>query len=355
MTNYRTSPRQGFTLIELLVVIAIIAILIGLLLPAVQKVREAAARTQSSNNIKQIVLACHNYQDQNRTLPPYYSYVYGTGNSGPANGATGTLFFMILPFIEQENIYRSTLGRYQYTYRYRYDYNGSVYDYNSSWNEDFLVYQAQRARGRLKVYDNPLDPTAHQVESPSGYLMNTSVFPYQYAYAWPGYNYNYTWGPKNLSMITDGTSNTVGIAEGYARCSSTYRYDYSAWYGPGSYYLSESNQTRVWNYDPTNYVYEYTYKYQPSPYVVEYKSTSDTYPYFSYWGVYDYTTYTYRAYDVKPPAERCSADGAQSGSSGGLLVGVMDGSVRSLSPNISINTFRAAGTPNSGDLLGNDW
>jgi prepilin-type N-terminal cleavage/methylation domain-containing protein len=112
MARFARRPRRGLTLVELLVVIAIIAVLIGLLLPAVQKVRQAAARTACQNKLKQIGLACHLYNDTHERLPPLWAGIKGiVGNppafiwDNPRFPTVGSTLFFLLPFLEEDNLY----------------------------------------------------------------------------------------------------------------------------------------------------------------------------------------------------------------------------------------------------------
>jgi prepilin-type N-terminal cleavage/methylation domain-containing protein/prepilin-type processing-associated H-X9-DG protein len=116
-SRWLLGPPRGFTLIELLVVIAIIAILIGLLLPAVQKVREAAARIKCQNNLKQLGLAWHNYHDVNGNFPPggMLNPDWGGGGSWTGDGGwqydQGSWHVYVLPYMEQDNLYKQIAGQ----------------------------------------------------------------------------------------------------------------------------------------------------------------------------------------------------------------------------------------------------
>src|SRR5262245_43359812 len=142
--------QRGFTLIELLVVIAIIAILIALLVPAVQKVREAAARTQSQNNLKQIGLAIHNCNDNFSELPlasgPWKG-IPATATGGSA--AQRSLHFCLLPFVEQGNLYNGILN-------------------NTAGSNNPLVL--------IKTYISPADFTGNGATGETSYLSNWQLF-----------------------------------------------------------------------------------------------------------------------------------------------------------------------------------
>jgi len=196
MLSLRQNRRRGFTLIELLVVIAIIAILIALLVPAVQKVRESAARTQSANNLKQIVLGFHTLHDVRKALPPAMIENWVDPNAGHMYGGpflkqTGTGLFFLLPFIEQDPLYKLA--------------GNSVYNNNVHTNQ-------------ISVFQGPLDPTS--TEKTHGWGVTSYAMNYQ-VFGRPAHPWGWAWGcmgSSRLQTIQDGTSNTVLMAEKRAAC-----------------------------------------------------------------------------------------------------------------------------------------
>src|SRR5437762_4582979 len=184
--------RRGFTLIELLVVIAIIAILIGLLLPAVQKVREAANRMKCSNNLKQLGLAAHIYHDTHQHLPP------GIGYYPPAGGAFGTYFFHLLPYLEQDNLYRSALGPVPFP-----PPDGPTTVYYPGNNNVFSQ--------RVAVFLCPSDPSVGSdgVVTLNGAPFGASTYAPNAMVVAP----NGPQGKARIADITDGLTNTILHAE----------------------------------------------------------------------------------------------------------------------------------------------
>jgi prepilin-type N-terminal cleavage/methylation domain-containing protein len=223
--------RTGFTLIELLVVIAIIAILIGLLLPAVQKIREAANRMSSSNNLKQIGLALHNAHDTYGACPPILVNQWASWNAGgsvhyrgpylPDNQATAgidktTFFYALLPFLEQDNLHDSIAGYPYFLLGQRKDDSTKMV---GSTAPKVLIAPNNAAPYRQVNWQWPFTNPSELVvqQTLTSYAPNARVFG-QFT---PGGNmsvWDVSWsnaggGQQTIAGIVDGTSNTLAVVE----------------------------------------------------------------------------------------------------------------------------------------------
>jgi prepilin-type N-terminal cleavage/methylation domain-containing protein len=294
------SRRQGFTLIELLVVIAIIAILIALLVPAVQKVRETAARLQSANNLKQITLATHAYEGTFKRLP---------GNVVTLPSALHvSCHWLLLPYIEQASLQTSSRVS----------------------NTTYLA----NANAIVSTFIAPLDAslpgnvvTINGVAwAASNYAANHTVFgtPGK-ATNWTGFvNSSMDNNGRKIQTITDGASNTVMFGERYAQCSSG-----------GS----------LWAYRNTD----------PAPTGPSYPGWARMSFFPANWTSNNKSTpFTAVPPQTQPTVANCSPYNLQAFTTSGCQISMCDGSVRTVPTSISSTVWFAAIWPDDGLVLG-DW
>lgn len=327
----RTVQRYGFTLLELLVVIAIIGILIALLLPAVQAAREAARRTQCSNNLRQLGLAAHHYHDAYKHLPPGIGY-YPTS----ANGVFGTYSFHLLRFLEEANLYDRSLGSVSFPppdgpTTVHYPGNNNVY---SQPVPTFLC---------------PSDPSVE----PGGVVTIDGI-------VWGALSYvpnalvsaraDLTKSPPVINPqgraripndFADGTSHTILHAEKYARCTNT---DMPPAFQDGG---------TAWAYTTS-----VLFPWQPPPMTPPGKAFQPGFAIAALVGRGAPNAIGPGSiFQVQPTPflGNCDPTRASTSHSGGIVVGMADGSVRNLAPGMSGDIWWAAVTPSGHDMQGSDW
>jgi prepilin-type N-terminal cleavage/methylation domain-containing protein/prepilin-type processing-associated H-X9-DG protein len=294
----------GFTLIELLVSLAIIAVLLGLLLPAVQMVREAANRVQCQNNLKQIALAFHNFHDTNKYFPPGIGYTPQNGQ-----GAYGVALFHVLPYLDQDNLYKQSNGFGLYFALY-----------NNVYSQPVKVFRCPSDRS----YEGNGQITDIQgvTWGACSYAGNTQVFG---QVAPDGRLISPQFYARLDATIPDGTSNTILFGEKYARCTNlAYPDGGSAW----AYWRTQGNVAQLhpafaisWNFysvGPSSH-----FQVRPVPW------TGD--------------------------ASNCDPTLASTPHPGGMTTAMVDGSVRTLWGGVSDTTWWALCTPAGGDVPGSDW
>jgi prepilin-type N-terminal cleavage/methylation domain-containing protein len=337
------SRNVGFTLVELLVVIAIIAILIGLLLPAVQKVREAAARTQCANNMRQLGLANLNHNDTYGILPPEtdwnswpppFDNTDGQGASGPATDRGVTNFCLrsnnmgfILPFIEQQMIAVYPPALFQCSV----DTTISYYD---------VAGPATGGKFRIKTFICPSDPSvgmAAQVgwgQGDCSYAQNFYLNGYRNCF--PGGTLaslatagNAVWRGRNRipADVPDGTTNTINFCEKYAGC------------GPVAGGGNETGNLWAWGEDT-------------------WVSPSFAMQTPQWGGVYNQILGPASKWQSQPnpwSTSACNYLIPQSPHTAGMNAALCDGSVRFLSNGMSGNTWWIAVIPDDGLVMPSDW
>lgn len=315
--QFSMSPRRrsAFTLIELLVVIAIIAILIGLLLPAVQKVREAAARMQCSNNLKQISLATHGYHDAFGMLP---AMARDTGVAAPR----GPLFFLILPYIEQDSLYRMANADAQF----QIPTTGGMVRMASTYP--------------IKTYFCPSDSTWSQEgiwrpgwvgnEDPAGLWMVGNYGANYQVFGNPDLGNvtdpNRLVSPLKINTITDGSSNTIFIAEKFRTCNQSF--------------------ATLWGHGGWNLAYMPAFAYGSRNGATNYSASS------SVVGVVGPAS-KFQTIRMQSWSTACNPSLTQQIHSGGIMVGMGDGSVRSVTSSIANQTWWDAVTATGGETLTN--